>query len=89
MLLPLLFNLFINNLVEAIKSLDVGDETDQEKVSVLMYADDVVLIAETDIDLQMLLNTLLGWCRNNRITANEAKSKVVHFRTLSIPRMDF
>ena len=67
----------------------MGDETDQEKVSVLMYADDVVLIAETDADLQMLLNTLLGWCRNNHIAVNEAKSNVVHFRTPSIPRMDF
>ena len=67
----------------------MGAEIDQEKVSVLMYADDLVLIAETEADLQMLLNTFSGWCRNNRIKVNEAKSDVVHFRTPSIPRTDF
>ena len=85
MLSPLLFNLFINDLVEAINSLGVG----QEKVSVLLYADDLVLVAETEADLQKLLDTLSNWCTRNQIQVIEDKSNVVHFRTPSIPRTGF
>ena len=47
MLSPLVFNMFINNLVETIEGLGIGVDTGQEKVSILMYADDLVLLAET------------------------------------------
>ena len=89
MLSPLLFNLFINDLVEAINSLGVGVDIGQEKVSVLLYADDLVLLAETEADLQKLLDTLSNWCTRNHIRVNEDKSNVVHFRTPSIPRTGF
>ena len=89
MLSPLLFNLFINNLVETINSLGLGVDIGQEKVSVLLYADDLVLVAETEADLQTLLNTLSCWCTRNHITVNESKSNIVHFRTPSIPRTLF
>ena len=79
MLSPLLFNLFINDLVEAINSLGVGVDIGQEKVSVLLYADDLVLLAETEADLQKLLDTLSNWCTRNHIKVNEDKSNVVHF----------
>ena len=87
MLSPLLFYLFINNLVETINNLGVGVDNGQEKVSILLY--DLVLIAETEADLQILLDTLSGWCIRNRIMVNEAKSNIVHFRTQSIPRTEF
>ena len=47
MLSPLLYNMFINNLVETIKGLGIWVDIGQEKVSILMYADDLVLLAET------------------------------------------
>ena len=89
MLSPLLFNMFIKNLVETIKNLGVGVDIGQEKVSILMYADDLVLLAENENDLQLLLNVLSGWCRDNHIVVNEAKSIVIHFRTQSVPRTSF
>ena len=42
----LLFNLLIDNLFHAIKSLNVGVDIDGEKVRIFLYADDLVLIAE-------------------------------------------
>ena len=33
-----------------------------------MYADDIVLIAENENDLQSILNELTGWCDNNSMT---------------------
>ena len=61
MLSPLLFNLFINNLVETINSLGLGVDIGQEKVSVLLYADDLVLVAETEADLQTFPPRFLEW----------------------------
>ena len=46
LLSPLLFNLFIDNLFHAIKSLNVGVDIDGEKVRIFLYTDDLVLIAE-------------------------------------------
>ena len=42
LLSPLLFNVFINNLVHATKSFNVGVDIDGEKVRIFLYADDLV-----------------------------------------------
>ena len=49
-------------------------------MSILVYADDVVLLAENEADLQQLLQELHNWCETNRLTINANKSKVMHFR---------
>ena len=56
---PLLFNLFINDLAIYIKSLDLGVEIDEEKICLLLYADDIVLLAESSSDLQLLLTPFM------------------------------
>ena len=85
---PLLFNLFIDDLAARIKSLGKGITTVDEKVSILLYADDVVLIAENEQDLQYMLNELNDWCQSNSMQVNSIKSNVVHFRALSCPRTE-
>ena len=54
-----------------------------------MYVDDLVLLAENENDLQLLLNVSSDWCRNKCINVNETKSNVVHFRRPSNPRANF
>ena len=76
---PLLFNLFINDLAVFLKSLDLGVKIADENVCLMLYADDVVLFAESEADLQLLLNSLNDWCGRNDMTVNMAKSNVVHF----------
>ena len=49
-------------------------------ISILMYADDIVLISNTEENLQVLLETLHNWCKKWRVLINTAKSKCVHFR---------
>lgn len=41
-----MFNIFINNLIDDIKSLNIGIDIDGEKIAILLYADDVVLMAK-------------------------------------------
>jgi hypothetical protein len=86
LLSPLLFNLFINDLVTLISSFDIGIDIGDEKLSILLYADNVVLLAESESDLQALLNALHSWCNVNTMTVNSGKSNVVQFRPPSIDR---
>ena len=86
---PMLFNLYINDLALKIDALGKGVEVDDTRVSVLLYADDIVLIAESEMDLQAMLDTLGAWSKNNLITINVAKSNIVHFRNPSVTRSNF
>ena len=79
----LLFNLFINDLALKIKSFNIGVPVGNEIVSLLLYADDIVLMAETEAELQFLLNELHAWCISNSMHVNNIKSNVVHFRVPS------
>lgn len=81
----ILFNLYINDLIQRIADLNVGIEIDGQKVGILAYADDVVLLTETEADLQLLLDELNMWCVNNKMDINQDKSKIVHFRNPSRP----
>ena len=47
---PLLFNIFINDLIDAVKKLNVGIDIGNEKICILLYADDVVFLSENEND---------------------------------------
>ena len=47
-------------------------------VSVLMYADDLVLLAQTDAGLQRDINALHSFCIENNLTVNTGKSKLMY-----------
>ena len=87
---PLLFNLYIDDLIRHKKLLNVGiDIENEKKMFILLYADDVILIADAEEDLQSLLNCLHEWSARNCLKINRDKSKVVHFRRPSVPRSMF
>jgi hypothetical protein len=86
---PLLFNLFVNDLATAIKSLGKGVLIGEERLSILLYADDIVLLAENEKDLHSMLNVLSDWCINNGLTVNINKSNIVHFRPACITKSDY
>ncbi len=84
---PILFNCFINDLALKLKSLGLGiDVNEQEKICILMYADDIVLLADSEADLQQMLNSLNEWCNANYMSINTSKSNIVHFRPRSVAR---
>ncbi len=56
------------------------------KISILSFADDIVLINDSDINLQRMLNVVNNWCQKWRLTVNKDKTKVVHFRNPQQPR---
>ena len=77
---PTIFSLFANDLVSEINNLDLGIDIGHGKISLLLYADDIVLICTSEDKLQAMLNTLHGWCKRWRVLINTDKSKCMHFR---------
>ena len=54
--------------------LDKGD-----KINALMYADDLILLSETNEGLQAQINKLNDYCEKWKLEINEKKSKVMIF----------
>lgn len=81
-----LFALYVNDLAEDIKVLGCGIDIDAGQLSILLYADDVVLVAPSETSLQRMLTVLSDWCKKWRLTVNRDKTKVIHFRPASTVR---
>ena len=86
---PTLFSIYINDLAQEINRLNCGVNLDGTIISVLLYADDIVLIAPTEENLQLMLDTMNSRCRKWKLTVNQEKTKVIHFRTSSVNRSTF
>ena len=75
---PTLFACYINDLLVEIdhkcKGVTVGHGTSKVTVRVLAYVDDLVLVAESQDDLQEMLHVVEQWCHKNRLTLNVKKT---------------
>ncbi len=50
------FSIFINDLAAGIKDINVAVPIGDEQISILLYANDILLLAENKDDLQKLLD---------------------------------
>ena len=58
-------------------------------ISILLYADDIVLLANSPEDLQSLLDLTFKWCEKWRLSVNGEKTEIMHTRTRNKPRSHF
>jgi hypothetical protein len=86
---PVLFNTFINELSEKLQESGSGIPIKRHRISNLMYADDIVLLAGCARDLQTLLDIVRQWCHKWQLKINENKTNVVHFRKRRKTRSNF
>lgn len=86
---PTLFSIFLNDFAIGIKDLGRGVNIFGEEISLLLYADDIVLLAENEANLQKMLDYLHDYCFKNRLTVNMTKSEIVHFRHKNKNRTNF
>ena len=77
---PTLFAMFLNDLATGVKGLGCGVKVDDTQICILLYADDIVLIAPDENKLQVMLNFISDWCSKWRMVVNTEKTQVVHFR---------
>ncbi len=87
---PTLFGLYINVLAKAFNASSKGITLNEDLIiALLLYADDLAIMTESEEDLQTLLNILEKWCKQWCMRVNIKKTKIVHFRTKTQPRTDF
>ena len=75
-----LFSLYINDLAKHLKQNGSTLNLDNLSINWLLYADDMVLIAETEEQWLKLLDVMYVWCKKWRLKVNKGTTKVVHFR---------
>ena len=57
-----LFIIFLNSLAVKLKSLNIGVNIGKVNVTLLLYADDIVILSENEANIQSLLNETEKWC---------------------------
>ena len=86
---PTLFNVFINDLIDFLNQEANGINFGKCQINALIYADDLVLIADEPDTLDKLLLTLNQWCIENRMRINPDKTKIIHFRQPKKQKCEF
>ena len=77
---PLLFNIFLSDLPGGLNSCEGNIEiTENKKTSCLVWADDILILSESESGLQAKLNNLEKYCDKNRLTVNTEKTKCMIF----------
>ena len=75
------FAIFINDSADEIKASKIGLTLDPLTfINILFYADDIVLLAKDEGDLQSLLTIVETWCQNWRLEVNLTKTNFFHVR---------
>ncbi len=76
---PYLFALFINDLVDIIlqNAPNMGINVHGRDISLMMYADDMILISDEPENLQILLNVLYEYCETWKLNVNLNKSNIL------------
>ena len=75
----MLFNI-INDLALKIKACKKDIKIDDDSVGIMLYADDIVLLADNEKDLHDMLEIINNLCASNNMSVNATKSNVMHFR---------
>lgn len=74
---PLLFALFLNDLVDFIKG---GVRVREQKINMLKYADDIVFMSDDPKSLQLMINRLKTYCETWGLRVNMMKSQIMVMR---------
>lgn len=72
---PILFNIYINDLVQAVHATN--------PIDVCAYADDIAVLCAGRNSLTRTITTIKEWCKMNRIDLNAGKSGVMRLKKKS------
>ena len=76
---PILFSIFINKLAKEINASGIGIKVKNKKLAVLLYADDIVILANNSHDLKKGLKIATNFGKKWRCKYNAKKTQVVIF----------
>ena len=87
---PTLFAIYINDLAVEIKNSNIGVILNENlTINILLYADDIVLLAKSEEDLQSLLYIVECWCKKWRLEINLTKTNIMHVRCNRKPQSKY
>ena len=72
---PLLYSIYVMGMVEELEDSGLGVKEEEVWCGALLYADDIVLLAESPDELQRMLDTVGEYAEEWRFTFNAVKSK--------------
>ena len=72
---PLLFNLALQEVIQSIKMAPSGIKIGKDKLNVLTYADDIVLIGKNEIEIRQLFVEIENIARKLGLHINQEKNK--------------
>ena len=73
----LLFGLYTEELAVRVRKTGLGIKVGEEVLSILLYADDVVILSESDVNLQMMLDVVTEYGTDFNIRFSSEKSQVL------------
>ena len=76
---PLLFNIFLSDIQEKFDNCGDNIQLGHEEISCLIWADDILILSESEAGLQRKLNNLSAYCKVNKLEVNTDKTKVMTF----------
>jgi hypothetical protein len=80
---PLLFAIYVADIMDEIKNINIGVKIGAQYVNLLMYADDIALITETRSDMAKLLQIIEKYGHKKEIKFNGSKTNLLIFNKKS------
>lgn len=74
---PILFDIFINDVLECVRDLGIRVPSLGRRIPGLLFADDIVLLAESAVELQGQLDLVARWAKVNGMTFGTNKCGVM------------
>ena len=81
---PDFFSCYVDPLIKSIRDLKIGCHIGSLCLSLLLFADDICLIAPTRTALQRMIDLCSTYCQKNGLSFNPLKSKVMIFDKRSV-----
>ena len=63
---------------------DIALPAGHEEISCLIWADDILILSETEKGLQEKLNGLASYCKKNKLEVNTDKTKTIYLRRVDV-----
>ena len=76
---PLLFNIFLCDLAKTLSDLNTNLKLNDTCINSIFWADDLVMLADSEEKLKEMLKILEDYCRTNELTLNTKKTKCMTF----------
>ena len=80
---PLLFTIYLDQLILALKESGIGCHLNGMFVGALIYADDVTLLTPTSMALKAMFNTCTNYAASHNLLFNASKTKCMYLMMLA------